>query len=1340
MHHTALLAAVALLHALAPAGAGGAEAGTLVLDESAYCRAHIEFGIDRIDAALLKSMGEKLLGARGLRGLKAQVRRRWGHLGRKWDEKAWMDEALVNFVGLQYGDRSHADTLIRVPPPGRGWTGVDFDDSSWLRQRLPLMVGKTGPSNRESSLGRRRGCFRFAFRVPDPGRAGGLSLSLTYRGGVRVFCNGREIARGHLPKGTLDENTLAAPYPLAAYCHLNEDGTPRKRTDRRNKGRISFVGDFYGRFDDAPPHTDRRGRPIEALRRTTGWRKHFVLNRPQWERIQGLRDRALGPVAIPKGLLRKGQNVLAVEVRTAALHPVAAGWTSFVLATNEAWDHGLLIRMALRAPGGSLPSAMKRPGGVQVWAEDMHRRIVSSEYGDGGAGSGTVRLAGACNGTFSGQVVVSTDRPLRGVTAVCSDLKSGSGAVIAGGRIRARSMPPHPLSHMIRLGQGRGGGDIGRNVLIGPVTLALRRHAPDGAGSRRLPRAERARLAGEISFFDHISEEPLPSVPANSCRPLWLTLRVPPDAAPGTYKGALKVSGEGMDPVHVPVEARVFGWRVPAGDFQTVVGMEQYPHSVAEQYGVPLWSEEHFRLMEASFRQMGRAGNDWLFIPVINFTEFGNLADSMVPAVLAEDGKLRFDTRIVDRYLDLAVRHLGRPRVICFVVMMGARGNPSQMQLLHAATGRLGRLDLTPASGVYRPAWKQLAGTIYRFMKSKGLGRCLYWGYAWDDEADPSLPALLGQVTPGVEWASGTHGHAAGTHYTAKSFIYKVANLQVRSAMGWKRPDILLINPRPGGNIIGLNGHTNPLSFRIISCRAIVSGVSGPGRLGADDFANVFFRGVRSAGFLRPGMPVSAMLWPGTRGAEPSARFEALIEGLQEAEARIFLEQAIDRKLLPPALAAKAREVLFEHNRGTFYISSLSDHPLYSEHTYDWRERSGRLFETAAEAGAVVGLDVDKTAVKISAPARGKRTAPLRLRNWTGKARAWRARADQPWILPRREAGTLSGVEELEVTLDAAAIKPRTTAKGTLTVTDVASGREYPVAIAASVGEVLAFVPPEGDTARVFWGFQFIPHKGRIPFNVSAGGSETREVMVHNRSGAEVSYKVSASAGWIQVQPASGKAPPESPITLKVTAAPPERQPAYHEAALTVEEVGGAAKVKVPLAVHVIRPYRAPALPPVRAVPVTGEVYAALLKRYGGARGAISVGAQPIGDDMKRKYWPRARPFARCVRGGAPYEAVFNLEGKGFQAFSAYVGFPDTWNILVGMWGLPGAATDRLNYEIYVDGKLRAQSGLMAPTDDFRLLAVDALAGAKEMRLVVRPLKLPSYPLNVFWFDPAFHK
>ena len=43
------------------------------------------------------------------------------------------------------------------------------------------------------------------FHVADPEQVKALTLAITYRGGVVVYVNGREVARGHLPAADNDE-------------------------------------------------------------------------------------------------------------------------------------------------------------------------------------------------------------------------------------------------------------------------------------------------------------------------------------------------------------------------------------------------------------------------------------------------------------------------------------------------------------------------------------------------------------------------------------------------------------------------------------------------------------------------------------------------------------------------------------------------------------------------------------------------------------------------------------------------------------------------------------------------------------------------------------------------------------------------------------------------------------------------------------------------------------------------------------------------------------------------------------------------------------------------------
>jgi hypothetical protein len=97
-------------------------------------------------------------------------------------------------------------------------------------------------------------------------------------------------------------------------------------------------------------------------------------------------------------------------------------------------------------------------------------------------------------------------------------------------------------------------------------------------------------------------------------------------------------------------------------------------------------------------------------------------------------------------------------------------------------------------------------------------------------------------------------------------------------------------------------------------------------------------------------MPVLFTLWPGANGAETSARFEALVEGVQESEARIFLEQALDKSALPTDVAARARQALARHFEETcFFQAKLCIFEL-EKYSYRWQERSRELYQAAAEA------------------------------------------------------------------------------------------------------------------------------------------------------------------------------------------------------------------------------------------------------------------------------------------------------------------------------------------------------------------------------------------------------
>ncbi|HUT33622.1 MAG TPA: glycoside hydrolase domain-containing protein [Planctomycetota bacterium] len=1324
--------------ALAPPALAAGQEARLVLDESVACRAYYHFGWDHVNAQLLRQRGEEILGKERLKKLERETKRLLAHENHDWTKEDWRDHAVVRFVTISHALADSAERLraSRTEPPPAEWFRSDFDDAAWPRCVKPFGVGPNAgmwfSQWSMASPGLEAAFFRFRFEVPDPAEARELTLAADYVGGIRVFVNGEEMARGHLPKGDLGPAAIAEGYDESAYMTLFTELSDKDRERALKK--------------------ELRGKKPPRFWGFADWRT------PLGSRIYQARNRTLGPVAIPARLLRKGPNVLAIEVRAAPLHPMVLDQHAWLhgYGKSSVWLHASLSRLELRSSAASVPPGVSRPPGMQAWAEDMHHRVFSPEYLEPGANPGTLRFAGARNGTCSAQLVVGTDRERSGVKIVPGNLTDGKDHTIRADAIRVFGMAGSSARDIIELGGGRlpaaegfytGGGNCF------PQAVAAERFTPPAPD----PKARLAAL-GNVLYFDHITRAVPDKLSPNACQPYWLSFRIPADAAPGLYKGTVRVEAEDTKPVELKVEAEVADWRLPDPvDFQTISAIEHSPYAVAKQYETPLWSDEHFRLIEASLRELARIGNDWWFAPVILGTEFGNRDDSMIRWTRRKGGELAFDFRILDRYLDAIVKRCGPPRVVSFVVMHGAPG-PVEVKLLDEATGKEERLNLGPENADRQGAWRVFANALYNHMKARGLDHAMYWGYGWDTEGDPKLKPLLRAAVPQVFWTYGSHSPHGGSggmmekcslaYYTARVEIYGLEP-GLKSQLGWKRQNICLLNPRVLSSCATTEGHSPPFNFRLMVDRALVSGYNGIGRIGGDYWAGAYYDGCRVNAYHQAGFSVLKTLWPGPDGAEPSVRFEATLEGIQEAEARIFIEQALERGLLPDTLAKSAREAVDAHNLETLHLPVHSAAILLTEGAQGWLDRSRRLYATAAEVAAAVGMDVATVKVQAAVPPLGQAHVGLKLRNWTARPRAWRAASGAPWIVPEATQGTATGTQLLRVRLDGKALEPEKAITGTLTITDVESGRTHPVEITAEVGKL------------------FELSAERLILNVPMGEKRTHDgLTVFNGSGDELRWKAECPEPWLRAEPASGSVAPGAIAVVRLIAAPPQREGARLETtvALAVRDVAK----QVDVVAYVIPSYQPPELPKGTPIWLLDAVEAKLIRATSHTAGGYNHEENEKLPEAKRAKpdgWPQTRILYRGhgVSGGPhqvygadlrklPYtmgdkqylrglwaipadETTYDLAGSGLQAFSAEVGFNP--EMQKGQWVNRSTV---VSFEVYVDGALRAQSGLMGTADKPRLLVVNALENAKTIQLVTRRENGENDLRTLAtWGDPTFY-
>jgi len=606
-----------------------------------------------------------------------------------------------------------------------------------------------------------------------------------------------------------------------------------------------------------------------------------------------IRNRTLGPVLLPTKLLRNGVNVLAIEVHRSDFRPEALRreWDRGDIECS--WAHIELRAVRLTGSGKGLVPNVSRPKGFQVFNQDIHRVFCADEYGDPNEPLRPIRLVGVRNGFYSGAVVVSRTGSIRGLKGVISDLRQPAGkGLIPAADVRVRCAALSRLA-------------------VPAVQSGL---------TARLPVRKPAFMALQDQPPTMLSRD---SSSGAAVQPVWV---VPRDAPAGNYRGSLTLTAEGLPATKVPIELEVIDWTLPdAKDFHTFIGIYQSPESLAFQYDVPMWSEAHWRLLERSFRLLGYLSNNLLVIPLVNRTQFGN-DECMLPWMRKADGSYDYDFAVHDRYLDLAMKYCNL-KVISYQVWTPYGGGyhkpqclatkPTFVTVVDPAKGERGSLKL-PAFGTdeAKRLWKPLIDAVRARLRKRGLERAFVFGLHSDSFTTHEVTDQFNAIFPNAGWHRAAHGRGrprtkfARYDYREYMYVPNVIPLR-RRRLGW-----------PGGPLVAMSQRLYdpwqpPRMMRTMAERALLIGDSGAGRMcldywpvkGSTRLGSLFNRWLESSSQQRrPFLRYLAL--PGKQGAVSTIRIEAMREGLQETEARVFVEEALMHKRITGALAEKCRRLL----------------------------------------------------------------------------------------------------------------------------------------------------------------------------------------------------------------------------------------------------------------------------------------------------------------------------------------------------------------------------------------------------------------------------------------------
>lgn len=643
-----------------------------------------------------------------------------------------------------------------------------------------------------------------------------------------------------------------------------------------------------------------------------------------------------GRVTIPHRVLRKGANVLAIKVHAAPLKGMR-------INSRDAWATAGVCNLTLTSKSGRgaiayadaldeitvnnatpLDTIATKPGryrdGFLWWKMAVTPSGITR--GDPFEPLRPIRTLAPRGGTCSGQVVVSGPEGFDGLKAEISVLRHTNGRAVLGGEST---------------------------------------------------RVRYAHQADYEEFCNGLSTKPADGAPV---QPVWVLVDVPRDQTPGWYTGKLTLRQGGRSWT-VPVGVLVSPWTVPdPKDNRTLVSMYQSPETLADTYDVELYSDEHFKLIEKSFRTMAGSGNDVLLVPVV-LEDYLHHETGMIRWVKRGDGHVP-DYSIFERYMDLHIKAFGKPKVVTLLVWKHDYGCRTWFRgMNNKKLGPIMVMEVDPKTGKTRPMeaphygkgegkefWKTMVEGVRERLKDRGCDdEYLLLGEVFDSRPLEPAVEFWKKAAPKMRWQG--YAHWVREPKPVKGKFIAHSGIEV----GFK------IGPN-GGGLPELNRHwpdersrhpqreyliaqaerttihyeSSPLSYRGVMY-GDRDGGGTLGRIGLDFWPTIRdSRGRLRSRYQAP--PNEGWLWrghcpsltsPGPDGAVVTTRGQMFLEGVQETELAVELARALLKA--GPEMQARIEKAQARRKESWKVGNSLSQATI----SLDWLGLTAREYVLAVE-------------------------------------------------------------------------------------------------------------------------------------------------------------------------------------------------------------------------------------------------------------------------------------------------------------------------------------------------------------------------------------------------------
>ena len=212
------------------------------------------------------------------------------------------------------------------------------------------------------------------------------------------------------------------------------------------------------------------------------------------------------------------------------------------------------------------------------------------------------------------------------------------------------------------------------------------------------------------------------TIPSGSVCPVWCTIEVPRDLAPGRYTATLSLVPEkgrrAMAEISLGIDVLDCTLSAPE-DYAFYLDLWQQPYAISRYYGVEPWSERHLELLRPYAEYMARAGQKTVST-ILFYEPWGEQSNDkfepMVETLRNPDGSWSFSYDVFDKYVEFMAENGIDRNIECFTMV------PWEMRFryLDKASGEYRFLEAPSYSAEYKELWTAALKSLKRHLSEKG--------------------------------------------------------------------------------------------------------------------------------------------------------------------------------------------------------------------------------------------------------------------------------------------------------------------------------------------------------------------------------------------------------------------------------------------------------------------------------------------------------------------------------------------------------------------------------------------------------------------------------------------